>query len=467
MPLVTAISPTAVPPKPTKIGPHIPGGPDAKTNHELYLDLSSRDSRPLEVPRAEDNPEFLFAVRDAIVKSRQPGGIPFDVVHISCCSGNRPDLALWDALTDARPSHLEMICGWDESCNYAGLSRVQPPWDLKSMYLAAYEGDGRWDWDLEDVTQQPYSFPACYANLETLVLDYPGGRYLYFYPVGGATNLRSLTILENDSVTVFARTVDCNPKLVETLRSVTLVCLVPDEGESVRRMKSFFKEAKSLATLELAVGDEKGRYSDPFPESEDEDPHQEEGQSETGSSRAADTVFLLNFDEGEAGPIDPPISSQISAGPFDIGEGEEDQGDYYIHHSDGDNVNEDDGVAEDGDDDDDLEEPTYTGLPDVLPNTLQYFSLSGPANSIMLKELDEWIVRARDRSWLPNLRTIALRLVDPAKGKTADVVYLTEKEEGELEKKIEKLLNILRQRSPPVEVVEPRPLFQLRYPLAF
>ncbi|RXW18526.1 hypothetical protein EST38_g7318 [Candolleomyces aberdarensis] len=440
MPLVTAISPTVVPPKPGKIAPHIPGGPDAKANHELYLDLSSRDSRPVEVPRAKDDPEFLFAVRDAIVKSRQPGGIPFDVVHISCCSGKRPDIALWDALTDARPSHLEMTCGWDESCNYAGLCRVQPPWDLKSMYLAAYEGDGRWDWDLEDATQQPHSFPACYANLETLVLDYPGGHYLYFYPVGGATNLRSLTILENDSVTVFARTVDCNPKLVETLTSLTL-------------------EAKSLATLELAVGNEKGRYSDSSAESEDEDPHQEEGQSETGSSTAA-----------EAGPSNPPVPYHISAGPFDIGEGEEDQGDYSIDHSDG-NANEVDRGAEDGDDDDDddgdPDEPPYTGLPDVLPNTLQYLLLSGPANSIMLKELDEWIVRARDWSWLPNLQTIAFRLVDPAKGKTADVVYLTEKEKRELEQKIEELLNILRQRSPPVEVVEPRPLVQLRYPPTF
>ncbi|RXW17907.1 hypothetical protein EST38_g7948 [Candolleomyces aberdarensis] len=263
---------------------------------------------------------------------------------------------------------------------------------------------------------------------------------------------------------------DCNPKLVETLRSVTLVCfIVPDEGASVRRMKRFFMEAKSLTTLELAVGNEEGRYSDSSAESEDEDAQQEEDCSETGTSTAAEAVPLSNFNKGEAGPSNPPVPYQISAGPFDTGEGEGDQGNYYIDRSDG-NANKDDSGAEDGDDnnnDSNPVEPTYTGLPNVLPNTLQYLLLSGPANSTMLKELDEWIVHARNRSWLLNLRTIAFRLVDPAKGKTADVVYLTEKEQGELEQKIEELLNILRQRSPTVEVIKPRPLAQLRYPLTF
>jgi hypothetical protein len=339
-----------------------------------------------------------------------------------------------------------MVSGWDESCNYAGLSKVQPPWNLKSMYLSAYEGNGSWDRHLpvEDARQQQHSFPACYASLETLVLDYPGGYYLYFYPVGGATNLRSLTILENDAVTVFARTVDCNPNLVETLRSVTLGGSIPNEGESVRRMQKFFKQAKRLATPELAVRDRKV-YPVVATESEDEDPHHsEEGNPPEPGPSTEDAPLSILY-EGEAGPSNPSVPHQISTSPLENSEG-------------------DDSLEDDANDD--PQELVYTGLPDILPNTLQSFSLNGPANTVMLKELDEWIVRARDQSWLPKLRTIAFRLMDPGQTFGFTVVYLTDKEKEELEQKVEQLLNIFRQRSPPVEVVEPRPPTLLRYPLA-
>ena len=157
---ITAISPTVVPPNIVKKDVHIPGGPGVTPNHVLYLDLSSWHSRPMVVPDADHDPQFLLSIRDAIHKSRQPGGIPFDAVTITYCTGNTPDPALWEALAGARPSHLEMTAGWDETCNYDGLSKVQPPWDLKSMYLAAYEGDGCWDWNLKDATRQQPSFRA-------------------------------------------------------------------------------------------------------------------------------------------------------------------------------------------------------------------------------------------------------------------------------------------------------------------
>jgi hypothetical protein len=479
MSLITAISPTVVPPNPVKKDVHIPGGPNVTPNHLLYIDLSSWHSRPMEVPDAEDDPQFLLSIRDAIYKSRQPREIPIDAVSIACCTGSTPDPALWEALAGARPSHLEMSAGWDETCNYYGLNKVQPPWDLKSMYLAAYEGDGSWDWNLKDATRQSHSFPACYANLETLILDYPGGYYLYFYPEGGATNLRSLTILENDSVTVFARTVDCNPKLVETLRSVTLACFIPDAGKSVRRMKRFFKEAKGLVNLELAMGDVKWYPQNSYEAQYEEDPHQAEGQSETSFSTvtvAATALPAPNDSEGEAGSSIPPVLHQIR--PFRFGgEGESDDsddsdyGDGYVDEDsddddDDEDVDEDEVEDEDEDDlsSDDEELPTYAGLLDVLPSTLQHFSLRGPANPVMLKELDDWIGRAHDQSWLTNLRTFAFKLVDPPQKKPAGVVYLTEKEKEKLGQKIQEMFNILRQRSPPVEVVEPRPVAQLRYP---
>jgi hypothetical protein len=239
--------------------------------------------------------------------------------------------------------------------------------------------------------------------------------------------------MENDAAMVFARTVDCNPKLVETLKALTLGCYIPSEAESVRRMKRFLKEAKRLAILELDVEDRK--IYPMAPDFKDEDTPIE--------------VVPLSFLEGGVGPSNSSIAHQVWADLPEIIEGNE-------------SLDERD---EDGDDGD-LEVPIYTGLTKVLPNTLQSFSLSGPANSIMLKELDEWILRARDQSWLPNLRSIAFRLIDPnlQGGTGGATVYLTQKEKEKLEQKTEQLLNILRQRSPPVEVVEPRPSLELRYP---
>ncbi|KAJ2934650.1 hypothetical protein H1R20_g2437, partial [Candolleomyces eurysporus] len=261
MPLRTTLCPTAAPSR-YSIPLHIPGG--AIPNHELFIDLEEHmGRRPMVIPELPEDPEFFLSIRDVIVRSKQPGGTPIDAIHIAFCSAEYPDSRIWEALEEAEPSHLELTTtDMHQQCNYGGLGKVQlksGAWPLKSMYLDASFGDGDWG-EEEDGRKQPPSFPACYAGLETLILDgCPSGDSLYFYPEGGVTNLKSLRILEGESVAIFARTVDCNPKIAETLKSLAIFCTVLDsEVEFVRRMKRFFKEeAKELEVVELIVEDPK------------------------------------------------------------------------------------------------------------------------------------------------------------------------------------------------------------------
>jgi hypothetical protein len=345
------------------------------------------DRRPIVLPALPEDPEFFLSIRDVIVKSKRPGGTPIDAIHIAFCSGELPDHRIWEALEEAEPSHLELsTTDMYRRCNYGGLGKIKlksGAWPLKSVYLDGCFGDGDWLEDEEDPMEQPPSFPACYAGVETLILDCgPSCDSLYFYPQGGATNLKSLTIIDGESVAIFARTMDCNPKIAETLESLAVSCtILESEVESVRRMKRFLKEeAQALEVIELIV--EEGRF--------------------LGSVR------------------------------------EEDYEDVHM-----------------------------LGLAKILPNTLTALSFSGPASGPILKDMDDWIQSANSPSWLVNLKTIGFKLTQPyweTQNKPHTKERATELEL--MERKVERFLNSLRQRQPPVEVIQPKKPIQLAYPLA-
>lgn len=64
---------------------------------------------------------------------------------------------------------------------------------------------------------------------------------------------------------------------------------------------------------------------------------------------------------------------------------------------------EEDDVEDGADEDDDISEsynPPYAGLHSGLPQTLTAFSFRGPANAIMLRDMNRWIEKARDPTWL-------------------------------------------------------------------
>ncbi|RXW16063.1 hypothetical protein EST38_g9792 [Candolleomyces aberdarensis] len=173
---------------------------------------------------------------------------------------------MWKAFGGVQPTHLEMSAGWDEENHFQGLEAVFPPWPLKSMYYRAYIGPGSWSTPEESSP----TFPACYAGLETLVLDCVDSLSLYYYPTGGATNLRSLTVVGNDAIGTFAHTVACNPKMLATLRSVTISPSPGhwDDVEDFAIMKSFLHGSQALTHLELAIlGD--GYYMLPEPDADE------------------------------------------------------------------------------------------------------------------------------------------------------------------------------------------------------
>ncbi|KAJ3501413.1 hypothetical protein NMY22_g18935 [Coprinellus aureogranulatus] len=137
------------------------------------------------------------------------------------------------------------------------LEEAEEPWeDYNCSHIDSnfsdYSVDGRFT---RKIKIRP-SFPSCYSTIETLVLDCPTYSSLYFYPEGGAQNLRSLTICRNEAAKTFACTVLCNPTLIDTLRTVT-VCRDHNpyarydfEGEV---MKRFFRNSKALRNVELVL----------------------------------------------------------------------------------------------------------------------------------------------------------------------------------------------------------------------
>ncbi|RXW18778.1 hypothetical protein EST38_g7068 [Candolleomyces aberdarensis] len=395
MPRILSLSPTAIIPKPYPRRLHVPGGIVPK--HELYLDLSSLEDKGWSGPGAPppgffDRPstraDWLPSIREAIANHKD-----IDAVNIyRCNSAEWPSAELWKALSGARPTHLELNAGALEECNYAGLRDVETAWPLKSVYLSCCEGDGQWEGEGGEDGPQRFkpSFPARYANIENLVLHYALSSTLYFYPEGGANNLRSLTILENDFVTTFARTVSCNPLMLQTLRSITLggQFYISAEKEDVEQMNNFFRNAKALVDIELVLNDAESFSSSLGPDA-----------------------------EGDGG--DQTISTSPSP---------------------------------------------YLGLSDVLPASLTSVSLRGPANKVMLKDLDNWIRNAERAAWLPNLRTVALKLDLPNRLERAELDAAAQKE---LDAKVRKLFAVLARRDPAVQVMEPRPLKELEYPLEF
>ncbi|TEB25801.1 hypothetical protein FA13DRAFT_1737942 [Coprinellus micaceus] len=422
-PKITSISPSVTP---TRRGPldrlHMPGSGWAQ--HELYLNFRSReppcttwytDGRAVtEPPCPPPNPYFLSSIRTAV--ARYPD---IDAVHLHTfpTKYNKYTKEVWQALFGLEPSHLEMTPGFEESCDYAGLANVTPPWPLKSLYLAAYGGDGASEHEDTPNPQYSVSFPACYADLETLVLHFPNGHDMYFYPEGGARKLRSFTASQNDVVDAFAKTVACNPALLHTLRSVTL-----DTGPGGRdsrarhvgRVLEFFRQS-SLERLELLLNDGHSYMSDSLSEDEGSSANDSEPEQQVEGARADAEA------EVDVPKEDPDVEDRWRC------------------------------------------KQPYLNLSNNLPSSLTSLSFRAPANVSMLEDLEKWIACANDPTWLPNLQAVAFRL--DLKNNLGSREELSREQEEVLGKKVERLLGILAGRTPSVQIAEPRDHEELVYPL--
>lgn len=204
------------------------------------------------------------------------------------CHGDQ-SFMFWSALNGAQPIHLEP--SFRERCDFAGLRHVTPAWPLKSVYIEAYAGDG----SIEPPGVPMPSFPVAYSTIECLVLKYADDKRLYFYPEGGALNLRSLSVLQHNALVTFANTVRCNPRLRNTLTSVTIASHDTSESqgrEDVKTTHAFLREAKALVRLELVMNDTHFQYypssiekatwkswqEDPDRDSEEEDTDSEDSE---------------------------------------------------------------------------------------------------------------------------------------------------------------------------------------------
>ncbi|KAJ2915578.1 hypothetical protein MD484_g4823, partial [Candolleomyces efflorescens] len=423
MPRILSLSPTTIPIKPYPSRLHVPSGRIPK--HELYLDLSSLDDKGwcparsgpggpppgfYDLPAMRD--DWYPSIQEAIARHRD-----IDAVNIYRCNSSEwPSPELWKALSGGRPTHLELTAGALEDCDYAGLKDVEPVWPLKSVYLACSEGDGEWDWEGERGPGGPQwlkpSFPECYAGIETLVLHYVLNS-VYFYPEGEARNLRSLTIMENDFVATFARGDSCSPA----------------ENWHIERMKDFFLNAKALVNIELMLNDTKlygfGENSPVLHDGSAEDSKDDEdSKEEEDPSTTSNPSHHLGLSE-DVLPSSPTPDE----------------------HS--------------AEDDDPI---SYLGLSDVLPASLTSLSFRGPANKFMLDDLDNWIRNAKQDTWLPRLRTVALKIDLPCYVKGAS---LEAEAREELDAKVHEFLGLLAKRDPPVQIVEPRTTKEMEYPLEF
>ncbi|KAH6918069.1 hypothetical protein BKA70DRAFT_1246117 [Coprinopsis sp. MPI-PUGE-AT-0042] len=226
---------------------HIPPG-SPLIRHELQINLKHYKNA---------TPEFYSQIREAVAQGNVDAVVLYEMPE-------EPVDEVWKALSGAQPWHLEMEAGaWAERCFYDGLRLVNPPWPLKSLYLGSYHGDGYWNGErtlgVSDfkghLDWRQTSFPECYAGIETLVLSCPNWFSCYFYPEGGASSLRSLTIGKNEALRTLACTVACNPALLKTLENLTIIRPNSQEGDEsdVEYIRRFLKKS-AIKNLELVLG---------------------------------------------------------------------------------------------------------------------------------------------------------------------------------------------------------------------
>lgn len=392
--------------KPRESRLHTP--PNFESKHELRILLGGNSP-----PSSGTEDKFLESIRKAVAAFKDE----IDVVSIE---GEPYGPELWTALSGLQPVHLELTEGQvNEYCDYGNLQHVSPPWSsLKSVYIGAYNGDGGFFYPHDIPT---HSFPPCYAHIKTLVLNYPSAYQLYFYPEGGATDLRSLTILWNSALVTFANTVACNPRLKDTLRSLTIAghqSYSAQGREGVKRAHTFLREAKVLSQLELVLNDHESGS----------------GEKATYSLQEAASAFWQSAPDSD--------------------------------ESQSDSENDDKSINVDEAEPPRTYSAPYAGLHSTLPRTLTALSFQGPANGIMLREINQWIEKARDKTWLPSLRRLSFKLDLPNR---ITEEKLTAAQSQELQRKVQEFLKIMSERQlgdGRLKVVDPRDVKELQYPLA-
>jgi hypothetical protein len=114
---------------------------------------------------------------------------PIDMLQFR---NSTPSRAIWEALQDRKYiSHLEMISGYDETCNIEPLDQVGPSWPLQSIVIVDACGE---------------HINTVHLNtISSLKLDHCCGLYFDLATRNGTSKLERLTIIENDACDHFIK----------------------------------------------------------------------------------------------------------------------------------------------------------------------------------------------------------------------------------------------------------------------
>ncbi|CAF4220256.1 unnamed protein product, partial [Adineta steineri] len=147
-------------------------------HHALIID---RDSSGQANPDTDDS-TFLNHLRNLAKQ-------PIDMVQFL---GDTPSLAIWEALKDLKNvSHLEMLSGYDETCNITPLDQVGSSWPLQSLVIGSAAGESINTAHLQTIT--------------SLKLDYCCGLSFDLCTRDSPSKLKQLTIIENDACDHFIK----------------------------------------------------------------------------------------------------------------------------------------------------------------------------------------------------------------------------------------------------------------------
>ena len=288
---------------------------------------------------------------------------------------------LWKALGAANPSHVALESTSDRKSSLAEIFASYPPWYRpQSFHLLAHptreELRRKWPFSpSEDVCTRASLYPGCFKNLENLSVKNLHFKGFYFNPEGGATALRSLAFTGDQATNAMARTVFSNPEIPKTLHSLKLHCNGSKKKQArgdMTMIHLFLHECKVLLKLDIVLND--SGLSHPPPDM---------GTSATTSSPWPWSV-LTRVPYYRQKVMVSKCSPVPTSRPWNVLTKAGGPRRKYV--------------------------PPYAGLCDSIPNTLTSLSFRGPPSSYMFDDLDIWIEKANNPTWLPDLRHISFDL---------------------------------------------------------
>ncbi|KAF8962395.1 hypothetical protein BDZ97DRAFT_1759257 [Flammula alnicola] len=195
--------------------------------------------------------KIIEKIKQIVAEDKQ--AIPserIDSVRIGPTDGSEPTKEMCLALGGLSPRHLTIHAGWNEEAEFADLTVLQPQWtDLQNLRLESI---------CQDIADSS-ELPLIFSQISSLMLNHCCS--FNFIPPGGATNLKHLRIIENDSFDMFMMAFDGNTALAETLEVLdvesTNGCDFTHAFDS-EDVSDRLQRCTNLRELRLAVGHHDG-----------------------------------------------------------------------------------------------------------------------------------------------------------------------------------------------------------------